>query len=55
MQSDGNFFLITKYGEYATDTWTHPGAYLYAQDDGNLVLLNTAGATVWSTNTPSSC
>ncbi len=36
--------------------WTGTiGAYLLLQDDGNLVIKNTSGSIVWSSNTNSNC
>lgn len=54
MQNDGNFVLY-KPGEgavWASDTAGHPGAYLIAQDDGNLVMYwRVGGSALWESQT----
>jgi len=54
MQKDGNFVL---YKPDEGDVWNsetagHPGAYLVAQDDGNLVIYwGVGGSALWSSET----
>src|SRR5262249_36698444 len=51
MQSDGNFVLYNSYAAvWASNTWMYPGAWLIAQDDGNLVIYTAEGSPVWASN-----
>ena len=54
MQSDGNLVLYSasnnKVG-WASNTYDHPGASVKLHDDGNLVISDASGATLWSTGT----
>ena len=56
MQSDGNFVLNNRATNPATPIWgsgtfSFPGARLLVQNDGNVVVYDTAGVPRWSTNT----
>jgi hypothetical protein len=63
MQGDGNFVSFAVGGEpsWHTNTWGHPGATLMVQNDGSVVIRDSAGAQLWSTGTgtgtgdPSAC
>ena len=51
MQNDGNFVCYTN--DYSTAVWEtttngHSGAYLAAQNDGNLVVYNSSNVAIWS-------
>ncbi len=55
---DGNLVLYdaTKTRVFwATNTYPNSGAYLVLQDDGNMVMFNSLGKTIWATNTLVSC
>lgn len=54
MQNDGNFVLYKpdEGAVWNSETAGHPGAYLWAQDDGNLVMYwKVGGSALWSSET----
>lgn len=52
MQGDGNLVQYDSRGaRWATGTNGNPGATLYFQTDGNLVLLSSANRVLWTTST----
>lgn len=57
MQGDGNFVLLRGDGKvlWASGTHRHPGAWLVAQTDGNVVVYQPGpavkGRALWATNT----
>ena len=49
MQQDGQFCLYTEPGVLKWTTYTRDaGSSLRLQDDGNLVVINAQGKTVWN-------
>jgi hypothetical protein len=50
MQGGGNFVLEP--GIWQASTGGNPGAQLFVQDDGNVVIYNARGGFLWSTGTP---
>ena len=53
MGGDGNFIEFGPSGNdvWDTGTWANPGAYLLCQEDGNVVIYNSAGYALWWTGT----
>ncbi len=56
MQSSGNLVLIgmTSY-TWSSNTTGNPGAYLAVKDNGELVIKNLSGGSIWSSKTRSNC
>lgn len=53
-QSDGNLVAYennTGYARWSSNTSENPGAKLNVQNDGNVLIRNSAGSPIWSTNT----
>lgn len=53
-QTDGNLVAYennTGFARWSSNTGGNPGAKLDVQNDGNVVIRNSSGSKIWSTNT----
>jgi len=58
MQEDGNFVTYSQNKAivfWSTATYGNPGSFFLLQDDGNLVVQNSYGDVLWTSNTESTC